>query len=331
MYRFFLCHLLLTLTAALPAAAQQPTLHRQHHFKHTVPAGNYSGIAWLGGDRYAVVNDKSPTAGFYLMTIRLDHTTGDILDVRCDSFMTSGRPNRDEEGICYVPTANTVFVSGESDGQIIEYGMNGQPTGRRLDVPPVFQAARSNGGFESLTYQPAARRFWTTTEHTLKTDGQKPTLTRRIPNRLRLQSFGADLRPLSQYWYHTDTTEAKGTGGKSTLGVSGLAAMDDGSLMVLEREVRLTKSYVGSFVQVRIYRVWPDRHRPGDVLPKRLVTQFRTRANLTRRDFANYEGICRGPRLGDGRQVLILVADSQNRRRGLRDWFRSVVIPAEPD
>jgi hypothetical protein len=32
--------------------------------------------------------------------------------------------------------------------------------------------------------------------------------------------------------------------------------------------------------------------------------------------------------LADGRQVLLLVADSQNQYKGLlRDWFRTIVLP----
>ena len=106
----------LMLLAAVQATAQQVVQNKQHHFPKTVPAGNYSGITWIGGDRYAVVDDKSPTAGFYLMTIHTDEVTGDISEVRADSFMTNRQPNRDEEGICYVPQTNTLFVSSESDG-----------------------------------------------------------------------------------------------------------------------------------------------------------------------------------------------------------------------
>jgi hypothetical protein len=48
---------------------QEVVVNKQRHFRKTVPAGNYSGICWMGGDRYAVVDDKSPTAGFRPMTI----------------------------------------------------------------------------------------------------------------------------------------------------------------------------------------------------------------------------------------------------------------------
>ena len=93
----------LLLLCSLGTMSQDVVLNKQRHFPKTVPAGNYSGITWLTGNRYAVVNDKSPTAGFYLMTIDTDSITGEILEARTDTFLTSGQPNRDEEGICYVP------------------------------------------------------------------------------------------------------------------------------------------------------------------------------------------------------------------------------------
>lgn len=317
----------LLLVVALGAYAQQVVFNKQRHFPKAVPAGNYSGICWLGGDRYAVVDDKSPTAGFHLFTIQIDSLTGDILSVRADSFVTSHQPNRDEEGICYVPHTNTVFASSESDGQIIEYTLDGQLTGRRLHISEVFADIYSNRGFEALTYNAATHLFWTTTENSLKADGTKPNIRRELSNRLRLQSFSDDLQPLHQYWYVTDTLRAKSPEGKCTLGVSGLAALDNGQLVVLERQVQKTSSGIGSSVRVRLYLVNPAAHQPGDELEKQLLTEFRTSINLTRRSFANYEGLCLGPRLADGRQVLLLVADSQNQYKGyLRDWFKTVVL-----
>ena len=331
-YRIRLSGVLLLLTVAFQTAAQQVTLNRQYHSPKTVPAGNYSGITWLGGDRYAVVNDKSPMAGFHLMTIRTDSVTGEIMEVRADSFMTSNQPNRDEEGICYVPQTNTVFISSESDGQILEYTMDGQLTGRRLIIPSEFSTVYDNCGFESLTYNAQTRRFWTTTENTLKADGKKPDIRRKIPNRLRLQSFGDDLKPAGQYWYVTDSSAVKGSKGRSILGVSGLVALDDGSLIILEREIRQKPKRIGSFVHVKLYLVNPALQQPGELLQKQLLTEFRTRINVTRRSFANYEGICAGPRLADGRQLLLLVADSQNQYKGwLKDWFKTVAIALPSD
>ena len=307
--------------------AQEVTVMKQRKFPKTVSAGNYSGITWLGGSRYAVANDKSPTAGFYLMTIDIDSITGELSSVREDTFLTSGLPNRDEEGICYVPYNQKVFVSGEKDQEILEYNLQGQLTGRKLNIPEIFKSCYSNGGFEALTYQAQTHLFWTTTEFTLKTDGEKPTIERKIKNRLRLQSFGDDLQPKEQYWYETDSTMIHKEKGRSILGVSGLAALEDGRIVVLERELYFPKKQIGSFCIVRLYLVDPSQHQPGEVLSKTLLTEFKTKFNLTRRNFANYEGICLGPKLSDGRQVLILICDSQNQHRGvMRDWFKTVIL-----
>ena len=307
--------------------AQEVIVMKQRKFPKTVSAGNYSGITWLGDSRYAVANDKSPTAGFYLMTIDIDSITGELSSVREDTFLTSGLPNRDEEGICYVSHTQTVFVSGEKDQEILEYNLQGQLTGRKLNIPEIFKSCYSNGGFEALTYQAQTHLFWTTTEFTLKTDGEKPTIKRKIKNRLRLQSFGDDLQPKEQYWYETDSTMIHKEKGRSILGVSGLTALEDGRIVVLERELYFPKKQIGSFCIVRLYLVDPSQHQPGEVLSKTLLTEFKTKFNLTRRNFANYEGICLGPKLSDGRQVLILICDSQNQHRGvMRDWFKTVIL-----
>ena len=120
---------------------QEAILLKQKAFPNTVPAGNYSGITWMGGSQYAVANDKSPTTGFYLMTIDIDSISGELLSVRLDTFLTCGQPTRDEEGVCYMPQNQTIFVSGERDQEIIEFDLKGQLTGRRLNIPELFKTA----------------------------------------------------------------------------------------------------------------------------------------------------------------------------------------------
>ena len=183
--------------------------------------------------------------------------------------------------------------------------MDGQLTGRKLAIPDVFATAYGNGGFEALTYNAKTHRFWTTSENTLKADGEKPNIKKKIPNMLRLQSFGDDLLPAEQYWYKTDSSAVIWKQGKSTLGVSGLAALDNGNLIILEREIRQTSNRVGSFVHVKLYLVNPSRQQPGELLQKELLTEFRTFLNVAQRNFANYEGICVGPRLKDWFKTII--------------------------
>ena len=317
---------------------QRVVLNPQRYFPKTVQPGNYSGITWLGGHRYAVVSDKSPTAGFYLMTILTDSLTGEIKHARVDSFLTSHHPNRDEEGICFFPHSHTIFTSGEADNQVVEYDLHGHLTGRRLAVPDIFSSCYPNSSIESLTYNSKTRLFWMTSEQTLRPDGPQPTLENQKGNLLRLQCFNDTLQPVSQYWYQSDSLCCVNKVGRSLLGVSGLAALDDGHIVVLEREARITPSKIGSFVHVKLYAVRPSAqpeslaHPGGQPHPlhKRLLTEFTTRFNLTARSFANYEGICQGPRLADGSLLLLMVADSQDQYGGyLRDYFRTVVIRHE--
>ena len=312
--------------------AQEATVLKQRKFPKTVPAGNYSGITWMGGSQYAVANDKSPTTGFYLMSIDIDSITGNLLSVRLDTFLTCGQPTRDEEGVCYMPQNQTIFVSGERDQEILEFNLQGQLTGRRLNIPEVFKTAYSNRGFEALTYQQKTHRFWTTSENTLRADGEKPTIDKKIKNRLRFQSFGDDLQPKEQYWYVTDSAIVKKHKGNSIMGVGGLAALEDGRIVVLERELYFPKKQIGSYCLVKLYVVDPGKHQSGEFLNKTLLTTFRTKFNLLRRNFANYEGICVGPKLSDGRQLLLLICDSQNQYKGvMRDWFKTVILPTNTE
>ena len=56
------------------------------------------------------------------MSIDIDSITGNLLSVRLDTFLTCGQPTRDEEGVCYMPQNQTIFVSGERDQEILEFG-----------------------------------------------------------------------------------------------------------------------------------------------------------------------------------------------------------------
>lgn len=324
--------LMALLLVPLTLIAQETTVLKQRKFPKTVPAGNYSGIAWMGGSKYAVANDKSPTTGFYLMTIDIDSIAGDIQSVRLDTFLTCGQPTRDEEGVCYMPQNQTVFVSGEKDQEILEFDLQGQLTGRKLNIPEIFKTNYPNRGFEALTYQQKTHRFWTTSENSLQVDGEKPTIDKKVRNRLRFQSFGDDMQPKEQYWYVTDSAIVKKRKGTSIMGVGGLAALDDGRIVVLEREMYFPKKQIGSYCLVKLYVVDPTQHQSGELLNKTLLTTFRTRFNLLRRNFANYEGICVGPKLADGRQLLVLICDSQNQYKGvMRDWFKTVILPTNTE
>ena len=331
----FLCVALMLISVG--ATAQ--TLRRQTNISRMgIPPGNYSGIAKVSDDLYAVVSDKDTTDGFYLFRVDINKDKGKIRHVSYSRLIHDTRSvaKLDNEGICYVPGNNggTVFMSNEADQRIREFDMDGNPTGRELRVPDLFSTEQivRNRGFEALTYNPVTRKFWTATESALKSDVESDPLL------VHLQSFGDNLQPEGHYLYRLDPPyKAKKPSTKFYAhGLPALIAMDDGSIIVMERSLYSPKLLIGSVIENKLYRVTQealeaakkDANRP---VAKELVTSFRTHIRIGKINYANYEGMCLGPKLNDGRQTLILINDSQNRMSKmmirLKDYLKLIILP----
>ncbi len=332
-------------------AQQAMVLPQQSLDRWDIGTANFSGITPLGGNRYAVVSDKEPEDGFFIFRIDQNRFTGEITSVYVEGFFGTsperrdgtGASARDTEGVAFQPSTHTVWISGEGDQAILGYNLNGHPTGGRLDVPSELgrSAIYTNCGFEALCYDTITHRFWVTTETTVPADGQKPgPQLPRGQNLLRLQSFDDEGRPLAQYLYRSEPGTVERFGRAYIFGVPALAALPDGRLLVMEREGHFAKDYLGSFVAVRLFAVDPAAGQPlpagapltgAPALPKTLVAEWTTRLNLVRRDLANYEGMCLGAQLADGRPTLLCINDSQAGKGNpfvrLRDFLRVVVLP----
>ena len=296
--------------------------------KDVIPSGQYSGITYLGGTRYAVVDDKLAGGGITYFDITIDEkgtvtAAGMTVPEGTSSSDVSGRDN---EGIAYVPSTGTLFVSSENDQRIREYTLDGFETGRSLAVPEDLAVGKitSNKGFEALTYDASRKVFWTVTEGELGKDAF-------LPRTLRLQSFGDDLQPAGRFLYRTDEpakSAAEAAAASSyVFGVPALAALPDGRLLVMEREVYVPnggtlEKFFNSFAKTRIYVVKSYEDTAG-VLRKNLVKEISTSAlNL-----ANYEGMCIGPTLSDGGLVVVLVPDSQGGSGGLtNEYIKTLVV-----
>lgn len=352
-----LAALLLLFFASAYAQAQQAQLLPQVPLgRWGVGAANFSGITPLDTlGHYAVVSDKEPEDGFFLLSVGQDPHTGQITSVRLEGFRQaphglaarqSDRLARDAEGIALLPERGTLFISAENDQRILEYDLQAQPTGRELCVPQSMGPDRiqSNYGFEALCHSPRSGRFYTITENSLRADLPEVQTDPAAPVLLRLQAFDHHtLRPLAQYAYRTDRpSHGAGRGRVYVHGVSALCALPDGRLLVLEREANVTQRYLGSEVQCKLFLVAPETSHqidsatplltldPNRFMLKELLAAWRTRLTATSLAFANYEGLCLGRRLADGRQTLLLIADSQGAAgRGpihLRDYMRVVVL-----
>lgn len=281
-----------------------------------VPSGEYSGITHVKDDVYAVVHDKGSGGGIHLFKIPITSASvvQDISSMEVPGN-ADGPSGRDNEDIVYVPSSGTLFVSSEGDQSIREYTIEGAPTGRSLTIPADLADIQPNAGFEALAFDAANGFFWAATEKSLSTEG----LHRNI---LRLQRFNAEtLEPDARYLYIMENPVIADSQSSSASayvhGLSAMTVLEDGRLVMLEREVyvpggSVIEKALGAFTLSTLYVVDP-LHDKGGILEKKLLTRVVTSAlNL-----ANYEGICLGPKLSGGRQSLLLIADSQNGQGGL--------------
>ena len=284
-----------------------------------IEPGEYSGITRISGNRYAVVDDNLKGGGILFFSIPID-AYGNVGTVRmqvADGTATATGKARDCEGIAFEPASGTLYVASENQ-EIRGYDLAGKETGKAFRIPKDLSVKNitNNLGFEALTFDNAAGLFWTTTEAPLKDDTFLPRI-------LRLQSFDRDGRPGERYFYQTGEPMRSSAGTQAyVFGVPAITALEDGHLLVLEREVYVPKGSFwdklwDSFTKTDLYLVDPA-HDSAGILRKSLVCSFRTGAT----DLADFEGMCLGPTLPDGTRTLLLIADSQ---KGSGGWTKEYV------
>lgn len=378
------CNILtIFLAFSLLAGAQDWKVVRenpQKAFLKTVAAGNYSGIAHLHDDIYAVVSDKSDSALYFNFRIQVNPKTGELEQVenlgfteRTDGTLNDGKPwlglekGFDHEAIVKV-SDSTLVIASEGYCRLKEYPILPiSADAAKVGYPQNLWESRwpssdfySNYNFESLAFDSIRQYLWTIPESTLRKDGQPATPQNGLTNQLRLMrlnwgkmkedsnkkeyseqvSSKKDARYMTTYAYQMDQPSTHKKADIYVMGVSELCALPDGQLLVLEREAFIPKIKIGAFCKCKLYLVNPLNSENISMkekfssdtpfLKKKLLTEWKTSLSLSKRSFANYEGMCLGPKLEDGSQVVILLSDSQDQYAGvLKDWFKTIVIRKE--
>lgn len=352
----------------------------QKAFPKTVTAGNYSGIAHLHDDIYAVVSDKSDSALYFNFRIQVNPKTGELEQVenlglteRTDGTLNDGKPWQglekgfDHEAIVKV-SDSTLVIASEGYCRLKEYPIlpisaDTAKVGYQQNLWESRWASSDfypNYNFESLAFDSIRQYLWTIPESTLRKDGQPATPQNGLANRLRLMRFDwgkikenrnkeeyseqvsckKDSRYMTTYAYQMDQPSTHKKADIYVMGVSELCVLPDGQLLVLEREAFIPKIKIGAFCKCKLYLINPLDSEEFSMkekfssdtpfLKKRLLTEWKTGLSLSKRSFANYEGMCLGPMLEDGSQVVILLSDSQDQYAGvLKDWFKTIVIRKE--
>ena len=378
------CNILtIFLAFSLLAGAQDWKVVRenpQKAFPKTVAAGNYSGIAHLHDDIYAVVSDKSDSALYFNFRIQVNPKTGEPEQVenlgfteRTDGTLNDGKPWQglekgfDHEAIVKV-SDSTLVIASEGYCRLKEFSI--LPTSAdaaKVGYQQNLWESRwpssdfyPNYNFESLAFDSVHQYLWTIPESTLRKDGQPATPQNGLVNLLRLMrlnwgkmkedsnkeeyseqvSSKKDSRYMTTYAYQMDQPSTHKKADIYVMGVSELCALPDGQLLVLEREAFIPKIKIGAFCKCKLYQINPLNSEEFALkekfssdtpfLKKRLLAEWKTGLSLSKRSFANYEGMCLGPKLEDGSQVVILLSDSQDQYAGvLKDWFKTIVIRKE--
>ena len=244
----------------------------------------------------------------------------------------SGRPNslprftvrrtfvlengKDIEGLAYDPLCGTVWAADEADGSIVEHDLEDGRSLRILDSPECFRRCRPNQGLESLAMRPNGLELWTCNEQALEGDGdecQPETGTLVRLTRFSRANGRDDWRLTGQWAYRTGRIHGGFFRGMRVRSVVDLSVMEDGTVLVLERELSC-RATIPSFMSY-IYRV--DCANATDVRDfatlrsPYIVPVLRQRLFAEDVGFANYEGMCIGPQ-GEGEIPLLLVSDGDD-------------------
>jgi len=286
--------------------------------------GGMSGITWLGGNRYALAGDDG--GGVYTVTVEVDPDTGRVTNR--PAAATAFQHGRDLEAIAYDRKTKTLLIADEATTRIDRRTLEGQRTGG-VAPPAVYRRHRANRGIESLAIGPDGT-VYLANEEALPADGDEATAA--AGSVVRVTAIDAEGETAGQWAYVTDPLSGTSPINRfESSGLVDLAVLPTGELIALEREFggRVPKN------RVRIYLVDTAAATDTRDLPRLAAAEYTAVAKtlLFELDHIldNYEGLCLGPELNDGRRLLLLVSDdNRGKQRQLLLPLRLTVEPQRP-
>lgn len=298
--------------AIMPSESPDPSFTEIREIRKSDFPKYLSGITYADGDLYYSVADRE--GKMYPLTIKFNHSGTPAKPRFKESVTLEGA--RDLEAVAWDPLRKTVWAADEADASIREFD---PATGRRLgnlDLPGVFRKFRPNLAFEALTISPDGLELWTANEEALSCDGS--TANSKGGSLVRLCRFrradANDTWKIDGMWaYETDPTNGQAYKGFLASGVSGLMVEQGGAVYALERE--FSQTLLPGF-RARIYKL--DLSNAEKVSetpfcekkPERTVSKELVFGKAT--GIAMYEGCCFGPKLKDGR-LVVLCSDGDDR------------------
>ena len=291
--------------------------------EYTFSIDGCGGITYAGDGHFYVLqdHDSDNKSRVYPVDINIVQSSGAISSLTIhtgDSF----RPgtNGDSEGIAFDPGSGCLWISDEATPTIKEFLTSGMAQ-RSAPVPSLQQLyKRANKSLESLTISGDGLTMWTANEEALTCDGPASQGDSSVMTLVRLVRYSrssllSPWTPSGQWVYRCDQCCPSLISSYKQSGLSGMCALPDGSLLMLEREVSTS-----TWGRCRIYRVAETEFTPDkDVtnipsLANASYTRVGTQRLLDfegdgRKEIIVYEGICLGPRLADGSLSVLLISD----------------------
>lgn len=327
----------------------QQVLPRRMEFGGTVVGGLSGIDYDAANKRYVAISDDrttldSPNAPrFY--TASLDFDEKSFTGVRFLSAVTLKQPDgsvypkvpdvkvADPESIRIDPVSGNLVWTSEGDRTLAATGSriidpfvrevraDGGHV-REYALPAMFRMSandtgpRGNLAFEGIAFTPDGTRTVVAAEGPLFGDGPAPTLDAGAVSRITVFERGTG-NAIAQYAYPIEKVQAAPVpaGGFTVNGPTEILALSETRFLVLERSFSV--GVVGN--QVRLYEIdlkdasnvlgtaslAPGAYRP---VGKRLVLDFET-LKTQLGGIANLEGLTFGPKLANGHDSLVVVAD----------------------
>lgn len=312
--------------------------------KLTYRIGGLSGIDYdLKTDTYIVESDHQALSGAsigYSVMYRIKLTgltdadsTPTIEFLSAEPLLNeNGQPISDAESIRFDPNGDGYwYTTEEKPAGIYHYHSDG--TVSRLAVPDnIATRAQTNLSLEGSTFAPDGSYFVS----------MERNLTGDLLGVSRITKYDANGNIVAQYAYYTDSPSSIDA---SNNGISEILALDDNTLLVMERGDKRNQVGVTEGVsrnRVRIYKV--NLIGAQNVLDITNITADNTKTltkteifnsqdpsivdklNTNQTKIDNIEGMTLGPKLADGRQSLILVSDNNFNPDQYKTQFLSLAL-----
>ncbi|MCQ2391924.1 MAG: esterase-like activity of phytase family protein [Kiritimatiellae bacterium] len=277
-----------------------------------VKSRGLSGLTYAGGGTFWTIEEKS--GALIELKIEVDAETGAVANVREDHRATALGGNF--EGIAFDPLLPRLWVCEEEGNTIQAFDLEKGRISDTIEVP-VMRSARYNRGLEALSISSSGLDMWTCNENELSIDRLASPGSSEVVRLIHFTRTSASepWKMADQWVYRPEQPISLDPRRQRKLrnGVTSLCLMENGDLLVLERE---TDKLRPARCRTRIYRV--DCEGATDVMGRASlassdyvpVRKHLLYDGLTRH--AQYEGLTLGPRLADGSRVVILVSDASD-------------------